>query len=333
MDITIQAALASRFAELTGARSASVTACALLSGGTIQQNWRFDLSFDGGDLGGPLEAVLRTDSDATLSASLTRAQEYALFKVAFAAGVCVPEPLFLLEDNPLGRALFLMRRVTGSAHGHRLVKSLPTDAPELCRTLGHQLATIHAITPPMSALEFLGDAPHNPALASVKKLRDDLDALEATRPALELGLYWLEVHAPAQQPISLCHNDYRTGNYMVEGGLLTGVLDWEFAGWGCAMQDVGWFTAPCWRFGANERVAGGIGSLNDFIAGYEQESSQTLPLDELHYWQCLATVRWAVIALAQAERHRSGVEPSLELALTYHVVPELECDVLELIDG
>ena len=120
---------------------------------------------------------------------------------------------------------------------------------------------------------------------------------------------------------------------MVDNGQLTGVLDWEFAGWGCPMQDVGWFTAPCWRFGANERVGGGIGTLEDFVTGYEAESRQKLPLDQLGYWQCLATVRWAVIALAQGERHQSGEQPSLELALTHHVVPELEYDVLELIDG
>ncbi len=42
----------------------------------------------------------------------------------------------------------------------------------------------------------------------------------------------------------------------------------------------------------------------------------------------MALVRWAVIALQQAERHNSGAEPSLELALTAHVVPELEAEIL-----
>jgi hypothetical protein len=41
-------------------------------------------------------------------------------------------------------------------------------------------------------------------------------------------------------------------------------------------------------------------------------------------------VRWAVIALQQRERHRSGVEPSLELALTGHILSDLELEILAL---
>jgi hypothetical protein len=44
----------------------------------------------------------------------------------------------------------------------------------------------------------------------------------------------------------------------------------------------------------------------------------------------MATMRWATIALEQAERHLTGNETSLELALTAHLVPELELDLLEM---
>jgi hypothetical protein len=42
----------------------------------------------------------------------------------------------------------------------------------------------------------------------------------------------------------------------------------------------------------------------------------------------MATLRWAVIALMQAARHFEGHEASLELALTAHVLPVLELDLL-----
>ena len=45
----------------------------------------------------------------------------------------------------------------------------------------------------------------------------------------------------------------------------------------------------------------------------------------------MATVRWAVIALSR-RRATSGAEPSLELALTAHVVPVLELDLLTMIE-
>ena len=67
---------------------------------------------------------------------------------------------------------------------------------------------------------------------------------------LEWTLRWLEKHAPSTGETVLCHRDFRTGNYMVNDGKLTGVLDWEFAGWGDPHEDVAWFCARCWRFSA-----------------------------------------------------------------------------------
>jgi hypothetical protein len=44
----------------------------------------------------------------------------------------------------------------------------------------------------------------------------------------------------------------------------------------------------------------------------------------------MAHVRWAMIALQQAQRHLSGSEPSLELALTGRIVAELEYEIMAL---
>ena len=46
----------------------------------------------------------------------------------------------------------------------------------------------------------------------------------------------------------------------------------------------------------------------------------------------MAHVRWAVIAIHQGERHSSGRQPSLELALTGRIVDEIELEVLTLIE-
>ena len=79
----------------------------------------------------------------------------------------------------------------------------------------------------------------------------------------------------------LCHRDFRTGNYMVtaespQGGGLTGILDWEFAGWGAPMEDVAWFCAKCWRFGVNESEAGGISRRENFYRGYREASGREI---------------------------------------------------------
>ena len=48
------------------------------------------------------------------------------------------------------------------------------------------------------------------------------------------------------------------------------------------------------------------------------------------WWELAAHIRWAVIAIDQAARHLSGKETSLELALTGHIVPELEWEILNM---
>ncbi|HEX3065857.1 MAG TPA: hypothetical protein VHQ39_10260, partial [Dongiaceae bacterium] len=51
----------------------------------------------------------------------------------------------------------------------------------------------------------------------------------------------------------------------------------------------------------------------------------------VHFWEVMAHLRWAVIALQQADRHISGQQRSLELALTGRILPELELTIIDLI--
>ncbi|PZW46808.1 aminoglycoside phosphotransferase (APT) family kinase protein [Humitalea rosea] len=304
----------------------------LLAGGAIQQNWALDVSWPGGEAAW----VLRTDSAAVLDVSLPRAAEYALLRVAFAAGVTVPEPLFLCEDlSVTGAPFFVMRRVAGITAGHRLVKSDTAGGGRhaLVRRLGEELARIHAIRPPRPELPFLGAPPEDAGLAFIAASRAALDRQREPRPVLEWGLRHLELTAPAPLPAVLCHNDFRTGNLMVTEAGLTAVLDWEFAAWGDPHADLGWLCAPCWRFGNFLREAGGIGDRAELYAAYEAASGTRAEPARVRWWELAATIRWALIAIDQAERHISGTERSLELALTGHLVPGLEWEVLDMVEA
>ncbi|MDO9500826.1 phosphotransferase family protein [Falsiroseomonas sp.] len=323
-----EAALRFWLAQASGDAGLRITALTRLSGGAIQQNWALDVEV----LGTPQRWVLRTDAPAVLAVSHTRPQEFALLRAAREAGVTVPQPLYLCEDAAvLGRPFFVMARIEGIAAPHRVVKDATLGGGrEACvAALGRELARIHAIRPPRADLAFLGDPPADAALAAIASLRGRLDAAGTPRPVLEWGLRALERKAPAPVPPVLCHNDFRTGNIMLNAQGVAAVLDWEFAGWGDPHADLGWFCAKCWRFGQVAQEAGGIGSRAAFLAGYG------LPVDSarLPWWELLATIRWAVIAADQAARHLSGQERSLELALTGHMVPELEWDVLAMAEA
>jgi aminoglycoside phosphotransferase (APT) family kinase protein len=318
-------------ARSAGARRATVVELRPLPGGAIQDNRLLTVDIEGGPHAGRLHAVLRTDAPSAVAVSHTRAHEFALLRAAFAAGVAVPEPLWLCDDPAvLGRLFFVMRRVGGVAAGHRVVKEVAAagNGDPLAARLGEEMAKIHAIVPPRPDLTFLASPEPSPALHAVMAFRRYLDKHRTPMPALEWGLRWLERHAPPKGPLVLCHHDFRTGNYLVDGGRLAGILDWEFAGWSDPHEDIGWFCAKCWRFGQADKEAGGIGAREAFYAAYEEASGRRIDRQAVMYWEVMAHVRWAVIAVQQAERHVSGEESSLELALTAHVVPELELEIL-----
>jgi aminoglycoside phosphotransferase (APT) family kinase protein len=322
-------------AQACGARRVAIERWERLSGGAIQENVALDARVEGGALAGRHEWVLRTDAPSAVAVSHTRPEEFEILRVAHGAGVRVPEPLFLCRDGR-GPDFFVMRRMPGLAAGHRLTKDdrLVPDRPALARELGANLARLHAVTPPVAPLAFLGEPAADHARSTIAGYRRDLDALAAVRgeawPALEWGLAWCARNAPPPLPPCLLHRDWRTGNYLVHDGRLSAVLDWEFAGWGDAREDLGWMLARCWRFARPDLEAGGVGTGADFLAGYAAAGGRGFSIAQTRYWQVMAHLRWAVIALQQAERHRSGAQPSLELALTAHIVPELELEILAL---
>jgi aminoglycoside phosphotransferase (APT) family kinase protein len=336
MDRSTLDALERWAASTLGATEVRLSDAAKMSGGAVQENWALDADVQGGRLAGRLPMVLRTDAPSGVSVSHSRAEEFALLRTALAAGVMVPEPLALdAEGSLLGKPFYLMRRVAGTANPRVLSreKALDPYRPALTENLGRQLARIHSITPPHPALGFLASDARPPARRRIHEFIALLDALPRPYPVLEWAIRWLARHAPDSPASVLGHGDFRCGNLMVDAddGRLTAVLDWEFASWSDPLEDIGWLCARCWRFGADARQVGGIGHLDDLRRGYEAESGRLLDWSMVPYWEILAAVRWAVIALHQGERHLSGGEFSLELALTARKSAEMEYDLLEQI--
>jgi aminoglycoside phosphotransferase (APT) family kinase protein len=330
--------IAGWLAAQAGAASVLVDDLRRLSGGAIQENWAADLVIDGGPHEGTVPVVIRCDAPSGVGDSHSRAQEFALLRAAFDAGVTVPEPLWRGDKSVFGRDFFVMRRVQGTAAGHRLVKEAAPggDRRALTRRLGEEIARIQRVQP-SADLTFLERPATHPARHFVAKSRAFLDAYHTPYPALEWVLRWLDNNVPdagAWMPaqLVLAHRDFRTGNYMVDAQGLTAVLDWEFAAWSHPLEDLGWLCARCWRFGqqGEDRAAGGIGSRADLLAGYNAVSGRNVQPADLYYWEVFGELRWAMIAIDQGERHISGRERGLELALTSHIVPELELNLLRM---
>ena len=258
-----------------------------------------------------------------------------MLKAAFGAGVTVPEPLFACTDRSVfGKPFFVMRRVAGTAAAHRITRdpSLEPMLPDIAEQLGRELARIHTIRPPRPDLAFLTSYAESGPSRQIANFRAYLDTHPNPRPVLEWGIRWLETHClPPVEPV-LCHHDFRTGNYLLDGARLTGILDWEFAGWGDPHEDIGWFCSRGWRFARLDREAGGIADRALFYRGYESASGRSIDPDRVHFWEVLASARWAVIALQQSDRQILGGERSLDLALTGRRATECELAILMLLD-
>src|SRR5437773_1508754 len=256
------AALSRFLTGASGAEQVEVTACELLAGGAIQENWGLDVFFSDGRLAGPQRLVLRTNAASGIPSSLARLDEFAVLQAAFSAGVTVPEPLFACADpGVIGKPFFVMRRLAGTAQGRQITTdpALEPALPQIAYRLGEELARLQTIRPPRPDLAFLDRGEENGPAAQIAGFRAYLDLHPNPRPILEWAARWLETHIPPPLGPVLCHRDFRTGNYLLEGAALTGVLDWEFAGWGDPDEDIGWFCCKGWRFALPDcrRDAGG----------------------------------------------------------------------------
>ncbi len=326
------AALALFLATASGARRVEIAAAERLGGGAIQENWGIDGEFAGGVLAGAQRLVLRTDAPTGVPDSLGRVAEFAVLQAVHAAGVTVPRPLFACADRRvIGKPFFVMRRLSGNADGRRITTepALEPALPGIAARLGEELARLQAIRPPDPALGFL---PRYDAATQIAAFRTYLDRHPQPRPVLEWGIRWLATHIPAPLPPVLRHGDFRTGNYMLDGERLSGILDWEFAGWGDPDEDLGWFCCKGWRFARLDREAGGIADRAALYRGYEASSGRRIDPERVRFWEILANIRWAILALQQSDRHLIGGERSLRTAIIGRRATECELELLILLD-
>ncbi|MDP6390004.1 MAG: phosphotransferase family protein [Alphaproteobacteria bacterium] len=322
-------------AAASDASGAMIEKAALLPGGSLQENWRLDVVFEGGREAGRQTLVLRANRPDAVPAYLSRGQEFEVMKAVHGAGVTIPEPLWTSDgEGVLGRAFTVMRHVAGRAEAHKIVRDETLGGPHdaLAERIGEELAKIQSIRPESGALPFLRDPEAGAAAAQIAEMRTYLDGHADPHPAIEWGLRWAELNLPPAVSPVLRHGDFRTGNYLVDETGLTGIIDWELASWGDPMEDLAWFCIKCWRWGRPDRDAGGLAARAYFHRGYERVSGRRIDPVLDHYWAVMANLRWAVISMQQAERHISGRDPSLQLALTGRMTAEMELEALRLID-
>mgnify|MGYP000182663545 CR=1 FL=1 len=300
-------------AALAAALGVGVERAVLLPGGASKEAWAVD-TVDGREL-----LVRRAGGGVIHLDALTLRDEFEVLVAAREAGVRVPEPVAYLGEVE-GREAFAMARVHGETIGRRIVRDPP---PGLPLQLAEELARIHAIPP--ARLPFLsrGDL--------LEGLLRELDGVAEPHPAIELGIAWCRERLPLARPAVVSHGDFRIGNVAVDERGIVAVLDWEFAKLADPAEDLAWPLVRAWRFGADERRLGGVGDMEPYLDRYAELTGVRVEAGELHAWEVLGNVKWAIGSLTQARRHLRGEERSVELAILGRLAAETEAELLRLL--
>jgi aminoglycoside phosphotransferase (APT) family kinase protein len=285
----------------------------LLAGGASKEAWAVDAD------GEPL-LVRRAAGGVIHRHTLSLADEYAVLEAAHEAGVKAPRPIAYIADLD-GREAFVMERLEGETIGRRIVRG--EVPPSLPVELAEELAKIHAI--PRERLPFLPEA-------RLERMVEELDEVGEPRPAIELGLWWLRKHRPPPREPVVVHGDYRIGNVVVGPEGLRGVLDWEFAHVDDPVRDVAFGLVRAWRFGVPEKRLGGIGDVEPYLERYNELTGFAVTPAELDYWELAGNVGWAIGCLTQMQRHLTGRDRSVELAVLGRLGAEVEYEICTLLE-
>jgi aminoglycoside phosphotransferase (APT) family kinase protein len=291
-----------------------------LTGGASRTTWAFDAVDDQ-----RRALILRTGPPDDVHAGMEL--EAAVQRRAAAAGA--PVPHILVADNSpaaLGNPYLICDAIGGETIVRKIHRALDDSSRErLLQQCAQALAAIHRAEPDGIGLTE-GD--------QLAEWRDRLDQMGDTTATFEWAFRWLAANRPPASRRVLVHGDFRMGNLIVDESGLAAVLDWELVHIGEVYDDLAWFCIRAWRFGAPEHLgAGGLGSVENLLSAYETAAGEQLARETFRWWLTLATLRWGVICRFQAERHLSGLTPSVELAAIGRRVSETEWDVLDLLEG
>lgn len=285
----------------------------LLAGGASKEAWAVNA-------GSQKLLVRRAAGGVIHRHTLSLKHEFEVLQAAHAAGVKVPQPFLYMKDL-VGREAFVMERIEGETIGRRIVRM---QVPELLPLqMAEELAKIHALPP--EDLPFLEEA-------SIDRLVEELDEVGEPHPAIELGLWWLRENRPTPREPVVVHGDFRIGNLAVDGNGLVGVLDWEFAHLDDPARDLSFALVRAWRFGVPEKRLGGIADVEPYLERYNELTGFDVRPEELDYWELAGNVAWAIGCLTQAQRHLSGRDRSVELAILGRLGAEVEHEICVLLE-
>jgi aminoglycoside phosphotransferase (APT) family kinase protein len=287
-----------------------------IPGGASRETYRLRLLVNGE----PRGVILRRDPPSSLI-DTERALEYRTYEAAWRAGIPVPEPLLLEEDETvLERPFSLMAEVTGceTAIANLALPEYEAVRGQIAERKWTLLGELAARDIDELGVSSFMEIPEHAAERELAYWADVIrkDAL-SPQPVAEATIRWLTRNLPdPSQRLSLVHGDYRSGNFLYNrAGEIPALLDWEMAHIGDPLEDLAWSLDPLWGW-PEKTLAGGLLPRNEAIALWERASGMAVDRQAFRWWQVFASLKGLAIWISSSEDFANGAtkEPILAIA-------------------
>lgn len=235
----------------------------------------------------------------------------------------IPVPRVFAQDPH--RSTILLERLPGRSDFPAVDQE--SEREPTARHLMELTSALHRLDPaklPIAHLECPATPEDcaRPALLAARQAQAALG--DAADPFFEFALSWLEANVPREQTrYALVHSDMGPGNFLFEGGRVTGIVDWEVAHFGDPMEDLAAI--------AIRDMATPIGSLPRRLAEYAASGGGPVALDRVHYYRALLLVRNSLmigLGLAQPAPGFDVVEMTMYQTLLMRAAALVLCDNL-----
>lgn len=242
------------------------------------------------------------------------------------------------DDNPFGGDFFVMEHMPGQAvniwraRDHEPLRADWEGERGIAEDTVALLAAIHSV-----------DADEAPASAPRIAFEDHVahwrgvyeEAGFAADPIFDDGFAWLRANPPAERRIGLVHGDYRAGNLLLDGGRVSGILDWELAHVGDVSFDLGYFSTE-YMAGKHLRpksdLLGGIADRSWFFERYAELAGAEVDEPAVRAYSVLGTLSLVAMARIGMRRFVDGGTNDVRRAWACYSLPGFREELTRLLE-
>jgi aminoglycoside phosphotransferase (APT) family kinase protein len=269
-----------------------------------------------------VDRILRTPpSEAGLLPPYDMARQFRIMDRMGQApdGPPVPRMRELCEDPAvIGDAFFTMDRVRGEAYEAYEMPEWVERADAalrsaMCEQWVDAVAAVHA-----QPVALVGDAPRTPA-EEAEHWRRVAEQAESPAELVDLLARLSDALPPISGPVTPLHGDAKLGNCLWQGGRLTALLDWEMAGVGEPLVDVGYLL---WTFESYRSAdPPGWWTREQVIARWQERTGRTA--QGVARFEVLGMAKVIAILAAGAHLVSSGRSRDARFGAWGAIVPKL----------